>query len=255
MKCAGCQHVFTVGAQPAVQSAQPAAGGTGKLSSQPGLFPDTIPAGPDPLANHIIQDPGFADVDLDEIRRTREAEARKGNKLANAYSTSSSLAKMDDEEQQRKANAVLNVGYLSPDTLFGFDGRINRKKFWLSSLFFGMISVVVTVVLLFGYSLILYAADIDLPEPGSRQMWDSLGVIAPIFFVMFFTGVLSSWVSFALMAKRYHDLGYSGYRSLLSFIPIVGAIWVIVELGFFPGDPKRNHYGINPLSQPARRAS
>ena len=223
-----------------------------QMTGQPNLFPDSIPTGPDPLANHIVQDPGFVDVDVDEIRHDREASLRKNNKLADAYTASSSMAKMEEEEEQRKQNKKPNDGYLASDTLFGFEGRINRKKFWLSSLFYGMVSSFVLMVGVFGYSAIMYMLDIDPPKAGQDSLGDMIMVLGPMFMMMLIMAVMNTWVSLALHAKRYHDLGYSGTRILIGLIPFIGGIWVFVECGFFPGQAKKNQYGPDPLRRPTK---
>ena len=41
-----------------------------------------------------------------------------------------------------------------------------------------------------------------------------------------------SWVVLAVSVKRCHDRGRSGWFLLVKLIPIVGALWVLVELGF-----------------------
>ena len=46
--------------------------------------------------------------------------------------------------------------------------------------------------------------------------------------------LLLSWVVFAVSVKRCHDRGRSGWFLLVKLIPIVGAPWVLVELGFLP---------------------
>ena len=52
--------------------------------------------------------------------------------------------------------------------------------------------------------------------------------------------------SLAVLSRRWHDRGKSGWFSLILLIPYLGAIWVFVELGFLPGDEKSNRYGEKP---------
>ena len=53
--------------------------------------------------------------------------------------------------------------------------------------------------------------------------------------------ILYVWLT--LCAKRYHDLDKSGWWVLVGFIPIVGAIWILIELGLKRGTPGHNRYG------------
>ena len=52
----------------------------------------------------------------------------------------------------------------------------------------------------------------------------------------------------ALYAKRWHDRGKSGWWSLIVLVPILGAIWILVELGFLRGTEGPNQYGPDPLA-------
>ena len=47
----------------------------------------------------------------------------------------------------------------------------------------------------------------------------------------------------ALCVKRYQDLDKSGWWSLVGFIPIIGPIWILIELGLMKGTPGHNRYG------------
>ena len=54
--------------------------------------------------------------------------------------------------------------------------------------------------------------------------------------------VLFIWAKFALAAKRLHDLGMTGWISLVMIIPAFGLIAVIILL-VAPGDDNDNRYG------------
>ena len=43
--------------------------------------------------------------------------------------------------------------------------------------------------------------------------------------------------------KRFHDRDKSGWWVLVTLIPIIGAIWILVELGFLKGTPGPNRFG------------
>jgi uncharacterized membrane protein YhaH (DUF805 family) len=68
--------------------------------------------------------------------------------------------------------------------------------------------------------------------------------------------ILLTWAKFALAAKRLHDLGTSGWISLVLIIPLLGFIAVIFLL-CASGDAIDNRYGparrsATPLPQPSR---
>jgi uncharacterized membrane protein YhaH (DUF805 family) len=96
-----------------------------------------------------------------------------------------------------------------------FDGRSGRAEYWMFVLF----NVGITLML-----MIIDAA---------------LGT--PLHLIYLLATLLPSW---ALGARRLHDIGRSGWWQLLSVIPIVGAIILIVWLAT-EGHPDPNQWGAN----------
>jgi len=43
--------------------------------------------------------------------------------------------------------------------------------------------------------------------------------------------------------KRFHDRDKSGWWVLIGLIPIIGALWLLIELGFLKGTDGPNRYG------------
>jgi len=104
--------------------------------------------------------------------------------------------------------------------LLSLEGRIGRQQYWLR---FILPTFVVSVILgvlaaipLFGVLDILY----------------SLALI---------------WPSIAVGAKRCHDRDRSGWFLLVGLIPLVGAIWLLIDLGFLRGTAGPNRFGPDPL--------
>ncbi|MEE9544269.1 MAG: DUF805 domain-containing protein [Rhodospirillales bacterium] len=56
------------------------------------------------------------------------------------------------------------------------------------------------------------------------------------------------WTSLAVGAKRCHDRGRSGWFQLISLIPLIGSLWLLVELGFLKGKEGENRFGPDPLA-------
>ena len=42
------------------------------------------------------------------------------------------------------------------------------------------------------------------------------------------------WVQCAIVIKRCHDRGKSGFWALLLFIPVIGFLWLLVDCGLLP---------------------
>lgn len=115
--------------------------------------------------------------------------------------------------------------------LFSPSGRIGRAKWWLAQ----MISI--TLVLIAAFMLIgVYSVE-DHKFSGTDLM-EALAVLVIALFLM--------WMLFCVASKRYHDRGKSAWWFLIQFIPFVGPIWQLVELGFCSGDDGDNDYGPGP---------
>ncbi|MDC0761036.1 MULTISPECIES: DUF805 domain-containing protein [Brevibacillus] len=98
-----------------------------------------------------------------------------------------------------------------------FEGRARRQEYWMFTLFNIIVSMVIALVdYLIGTGSIL-------------GMIYSLAVLLP---------------SLSVTARRLHDTGKSGWWILLSFIPLIGAIVLLIFLcKDSEGD---NKYGANP---------
>lgn len=98
-----------------------------------------------------------------------------------------------------------------------FEGRATRSEFWYFVLFNFIISIAISIV----------AGIVHLNLLG---MVYSLGVLIP------------SW---AVGARRLHDIGKSGWWQLIGIIPIIGWIILIVWMAT-DTQPGANEYGPNP---------
>jgi uncharacterized membrane protein YhaH (DUF805 family) len=138
-----------------------------------------------------------------------------------------------------------------------FDGRINRKPYWLASILLAVIMMVLVFVLAF-----------------------ILGMSFLFQLVVFILQLAVLYPSAALMVKRLHDRNKPGYyaaiplgllllKSLTDLIGITGdplntnildyilgiailvvVIWFLIELGFLRGTQGQNQYGPDPLGKP-----
>ena len=108
--------------------------------------------------------------------------------------------------------------------LFSFNGRINRTKYWLTYLILGIVPIFV---------ILLFAA-----------ISSELAIVLYIVYA-----VIVIWPSLAITAKRWHDRDKSAWWILIGFIPIIGALWSLIELGFLKGTDGENRFGPEPLEK------
>lgn len=133
------------------------------------------------------------------------------------------------------------------DLLFGFRGRVNRGKYWLTFLIYFIVWIVVGII-----AWILSMA----------SYWLAAIVVVLVMLVMLYTGI-------AIGIKRLHDRDKSGWYLLLFYLvpsilegigeSISGigfilslasfaiTIWAFVELGCLRGTVGSNQYGPDPL--------
>ena len=136
--------------------------------------------------------------------------------------------------------------------LFSFQGRLNRKPYWLTN-----IAVVIGIIILVVLALVMVG------ERRFAEAFLTIAILVILYIPLF-------WVSLALGAKRLHDRDKSAWWLLLFYIApevasgignqmdnmglvlhLVGfaiTIWAIVELGFLRGTVGPNRYGPDPLA-------
>jgi uncharacterized membrane protein YhaH (DUF805 family) len=144
--------------------------------------------------------------------------------------------------------------------LFSFQGRINRKPWWLVGL-----AVMVTMVVVLIVTAMFGGVGISSDDP--MGIIATLGVMAIFFFLLIIPLI---WIGLALGAKRLHDRNKSAWWLILFYLvpgilDTIGnhlgdipslvfsiaafalSIWGLVELGFLRGTVGPNQYGPDPL--------
>lgn len=112
---------------------------------------------------------------------------------------------------------------------FSFSGRINRSIYWLWYFLPWIVLAIVTSIL-----------DSVLGTQFETSA-GPIGIISSLF------GLFMIWVGLAVGAKRLHDRDRSGWWQLLYFVPILGALFLFVYLGFLKGSDGANRFGPDPL--------
>ena len=125
--------------------------------------------------------------------------------------------------------------------LFSFNGRIRRLHYWLGAIGAGFAYGIVAVIcLMLGMML---------------NHGEGPGAIGWLLYAVVFFFAL--WTSAALQIKRWHDRDKSWVWIFISLIPFIGAIWVLVEVGFLDGTQGPNRFGPSPkgIQAPATAAA
>ncbi len=113
-------------------------------------------------------------------------------------------------------------GYLAV-AVAGFSGRASRKEYWMFWLF-NMVLGIVAVIL-------------------GNVLGTFKGVgYGPIYLIFVLVTLIPN---LAVTIRRLHDTGKSGWYVLVALIPIIGNIWLLIEMAT-EGDVGENEYGANP---------
>jgi uncharacterized membrane protein YhaH (DUF805 family) len=139
--------------------------------------------------------------------------------------------------------------------LFSFQGRLNRKPYWLTNIAVGIGAIVLVALAL-----------VMLGEHKFAEAFATMALVAILYIPLL-------WVSLALGAKRLHDRNKSAWWLVLFYVaPGVASgigdqmeylgfvlhlvafaitVWAFVELGCLRGTVGPNQYGPDPLEPAA----
>lgn len=108
--------------------------------------------------------------------------------------------------------------------LFSFQGRIDRETF--AKYYLGIPTLVY-----------IFAAVVDVLLGANREF--EIGC-----FLVFL--LLYLWPMLALQSKRWHDRDKSAWWILITIIPLIGNLWVLIELCGQKGTEGENRFGPDP---------
>jgi len=101
-----------------------------------------------------------------------------------------------------------------------FSGRARRKEYWMFTL--------ISTLIVWGIQLITIGLDLDT-----------------FVYIQYIYSLLVLVPSLAVLVRRLHDIGKSGWYFLIIFIPLAGPIWLLVLL-CMEGEGRPNQWGENP---------
>jgi uncharacterized membrane protein YhaH (DUF805 family) len=136
--------------------------------------------------------------------------------------------------------------------LFSFQGRLNRKPYWMT-----ILATAVIVILLIVFALVMF---------GEHDFWAG-GALLAVLVILYIPLI---WISLAIGAKRLHDRDKSAWWLLLFYLApsVLSAaanhagdvgfvlhlasfaitVWAFVELGCLRGTVGPNRFGPDPLA-------
>ncbi len=97
-----------------------------------------------------------------------------------------------------------------------FSGRARRKEYWMFVLFYMLFSIVFSI----------------------------MDAVIGTYFITAIYALVMIIPSLSVMVRRLHDTGRSGWWFFISFVPLVGAIVLLVFL--VQNSHDENDYGVNP---------
>lgn len=118
--------------------------------------------------------------------------------------------------------------------LFSFQGRLNRAPYWYVHLVIFLVEVAFLAALMIPAVLANDAGMLANSAVAANIVGALL--LLPLF-----------WISLAVTVKRCHDRDKSGWFSFIVLVPVIGAIWFLIEIGLLPGTRAPNRFGPDPL--------
>lgn len=115
--------------------------------------------------------------------------------------------------------------------LFSFNGRTGRKGFWIVTVLF-----IVVYLILWGVAL---APMMAAAQSGDQAAMANMAMPVWVWIVL----LPMIWISLAVQAKRWHDQDKSAWWILIGFIPFVGGLIALIMCGFIAGTPGPNRFG------------
>jgi len=115
-----------------------------------------------------------------------------------------------------------------------FNGRARRSEYW----FFVLFNVIFSIVALIIDYLLGTRFDYE-------QAYGQSYINIHLGYINIFYGLIMFIPGLAVLVRRLHDIGKSGWFVFICLIPLVGPIWLLVLL-FTDSKPGVNQYGPNP---------
>ena len=116
------------------------------------------------------------------------------------------------------------------NSLTAYSGRMSRPDFWLK----GLLPLLIASFLPMAALLVLL-------------YYGALSENNALFSFVNFLMYMLLWFQLPLYVKRLHDRNRSAWFLLISLVPIIGGIWLFLEVGLRNGTIGENRFGNDPL--------
>jgi len=124
---------------------------------------------------------------------------------------------------------------------FRFGGRVCRGQYWLNyALVIGTINGLIAVIM-----SCFTVTDKFLHLAAKNEVFHIAWILAQGAAVVLWVALFIAGLAGAV--KRLHDRDRSGWFYLIFFVPVIGTLWLLVELGFLRGTQGENRFGPDPL--------
>jgi uncharacterized membrane protein YhaH (DUF805 family) len=129
------------------------------------------------------------------------------------------LDRISDQNKSEEQFTIVDWAVKGLKNYANFTGRARRKEFWFYTLAFFIVAIIVSII-------------------------DRILGTNPLLYIVLVLGLLVP--NLAIAVRRLHDIGRSGWWYLIAFIPLIGAIILII---WFATDTQREN---NQWGKPAK---
>ncbi len=128
--------------------------------------------------------------------------------------------------------------------LTSFEGRARRRDYWLACI--GVETVFLAAEAAIRAAFPHYPTSLQMIANPAIMIDNPIANLVPAL-LMLLVSVPTLYMRAAVITKRWHDRGKTGWLTLVSYVPLVN-LWPVIELGFFDGQPGENRFGQSPKS-------
>lgn len=135
--------------------------------------------------------------------------------------------------------------------ILGLYGRVSRVGWWLRT------GLIAPLVLLIGLApMFTSAGELSHLSASQQELFvealsggDFVAVerltsksFVTALYVLFAFWALAQWINIAATVRRFHDRNKTGLWTLISFIPLIGPLWLTIECGFLASEDADNRF-------------